>query len=141
MARVLVAADLLILSGPLGAGKTFFVRGLARALGFSGERVTSPTFALVQEFPTTPRLVHADLYRLSAAEQVRELGLLQERAAGALLVVEWGEPYIAELGGDALCLQLSRSPSAERGRSASLSATGASAAARLQQIVNSSGLV
>jgi len=87
LAPLLGAGDLLLLDGPLGAGKTFFVQALARALGLLPEaRVTSPTFTLVHEHATEPRLVHADLYRLSDDERgVRELGLLEQRDDGALL--------------------------------------------------------
>ncbi len=126
LAALAQRGDLLILAGPLGAGKTFLVRALARGLGLpAGERVTSPTFALIQELPTQPRLIHADLYRLQQADQVFELGLSEARAS-AVLVVEWGEPYVDVLGGDALLIELSRSP-----RQARLRATGPRAAERL----------
>jgi len=99
-----------ILSGEMGAGKTFLVRAIARGLG-ADARVTSPTFALVHEYPT-PRgvLVHADLHRLqrsfaphdarrSFETQVAALGLRERRSEGAFLVVEWGEEAIDALGG------------------------------------------
>ena len=122
LAPLLAPADLLLLDGPLGAGKTFFVRALARALGLSpSERVTSPTFTLVHEYATAPKLVHADLYRLNDDEHaVFQLGLLPERDDGALLAVEWGLPFERVLGGDALILRLERDP-----RRALISATGA----------------
>lgn len=121
LAPLLLPADLLLLAGPLGAGKTFFARALARALGLAADtRVTSPTFTLVHEYDTEPRLVHADLYRLGDDERaVYELGLLAQRDDGALLVVEWGEPFVRLLGGDALLLRLEREP-----RRATISATG-----------------
>ncbi|MEI9941445.1 MAG: tRNA (adenosine(37)-N6)-threonylcarbamoyltransferase complex ATPase subunit type 1 TsaE [Pseudomonadota bacterium] len=120
IAPCLAAADLVILTGPLGSGKTFFVRALCRALGLPGaERVTSPTFTLVQEHDTVPPLSHADLYRLNGPEQLRELGLDAQRDDGRLLLVEWGEPYIQELGGDALLLSFALDP-----RRAKVSATG-----------------
>jgi tRNA threonylcarbamoyladenosine biosynthesis protein TsaE len=113
--------DLLLLAGPLGSGKTFFARALGRALGLPPEqRVTSPTFSLIQEYETEPRLVHADLYRLGDDERaVFELGLRAARDDGALLVVEWGAPFARILGGDALLLSLTREP-----RQAVISATG-----------------
>ena len=83
-------------------------------------RVTSPTFTLVHEYATEPKLVHADLYRLSDDERgVFELGLLPQRDDGALLVVEWGLAFERLLGGDALVLELAREP-----RKAAISSTG-----------------
>lgn len=95
----------MVLSGDLGAGKTFFTRALCRALGVpSEERVTSPTFALVHEYDAKLRVAHADLYRLDDVSELAHLGLRDRRAEGYLLVVEWGAPYAAALGGDALSL-------------------------------------
>ena len=120
VAPTLKPSDLLILSGPLGSGKTFFARALCRALGLpASQRVPSPTFTLVHEHETTPALSHADLYRLQGPEQVRQLGLDSQRDDGRILLVEWGEPYVELLGGDALVLSLSLDP-----RRAALSATG-----------------
>jgi len=120
LAPLLAAGDLLLLDGPLGAGKTFFTRALVRSLGLGDARVTSPTFTLVHEYETEPKLVHADLYRLSDDEQrVFELGLLPQRDDGALLVVEWGLPFERLLGGDALRLSITCEP-----RKATFSASG-----------------
>src|SRR5579884_3297282 len=68
------AGDLLVLAGPMGAGKTAFVRGLARGLGVSGH-VSSPTFQLVRLHQGSPALAHIDLYRLNAASELRDLGI------------------------------------------------------------------
>lgn len=120
LAPHLKASDLVILTGPLGSGKTFFTRALCRALGLpSSKRVPSPTFTLVHEHETKPPLSHADLYRLNGEAQVRELGLDSQRDDGRILLVEWGEPYIGVLGGDALVLTLALEP-----RRATFSATG-----------------
>ena len=120
VAPTLSASDLLILTGPLGSGKTFFVRALCRALGLpQSQRVASPTFTLVHEHDTQPPLSHADLYRLNGPEQVRELGLDAQRDDGRVLLVEWGEPYLEQLGGDALILTFALDP-----RRAAISATG-----------------
>ena len=114
------AGDLLVLTGPLGSGKTFFARALCRALGLPARtRVPSPTFTLVHEHPTTPPVSHADLYRLRDENDVRGLGLDAQRDDGRVLLVEWGEPYIDALGGDALVIELSVGP-----RRAVLRATG-----------------
>ena len=100
---VLAPGDLVLLSGDLGAGKTFLARSIARALGVpSGHAIASPTFTLVQEYAVGTRtLLHIDLYRLRGDDelrQIRSLGLPERRADGAILVVEWGDGLEGELG-------------------------------------------
>jgi tRNA threonylcarbamoyladenosine biosynthesis protein TsaE len=120
LAPTLESGDLVILSGPLGSGKTFFTRALCRALGLPvSVRVTSPTFTLVHEYATSVPLAHADLYRIQRPEEVRDLGLEAMRDDGWLVVAEWAEPYRALLGGDALLVRFTFDP-----RSAALSALG-----------------
>ncbi|MBM7411793.1 alanine racemase [Clavibacter michiganensis] len=90
VARELGAGDLVVLSGPLGAGKTTFTRGLGDGLGVRGP-VTSPTFVLARTHPSLvdgPPLVHVDAYRLADA---RELDDLDIDYARSVVVVEWGE--------------------------------------------------
>jgi tRNA threonylcarbamoyladenosine biosynthesis protein TsaE len=122
--------DLIVLSGPLGSGKTFFARALCRALGLPPRvRVPSPTFTLVHEHPTKPPISHADLYRLRDENDVRGLGLDSQRDDGRVLLVEWGEPYADALGGDALIVELSLAP-----RRAVVRATGSRSAQLLQAL-------
>jgi tRNA threonylcarbamoyladenosine biosynthesis protein TsaE len=105
LARVLEPGDLAILIGGLGAGKTFLVRSIARALGVV-EPVTSPTFTLVNEYVTVAGpLVHADLYRLlgdpdALRLEVERLGLRERRRDGGIVLVEWGQDAATALGGD-----------------------------------------
>ena len=79
-------------SGPLGAGKTAFVRGLAEGLGCNPEDVSSPTFTIVQEYPGPTRLQHVDLYRLSPAD-VRDLAL-DDLLDDAVMAVEWPDRWL-----------------------------------------------
>jgi tRNA threonylcarbamoyladenosine biosynthesis protein TsaE len=103
IAAVLAPGDLVLFQGGLGAGKTFLVRAIARALGVDSGQVGSPTFTLVHEYeaPRAP-VLHADFYRLvhEAPRRIEELGLRERRADGAILLVEWGEGAVALLGGE-----------------------------------------
>ena len=89
LAATLAAGDVLLLSGPLGAGKTAFVRGLARGLGIDPGEVSSPTFTLVHEYRGGRlRLFHADLYRLGTAA-AEDLGLDELGVRDGVLAIEW----------------------------------------------------
>lgn len=89
LGRRLRKGDLVLLKGELGAGKTTFVRGIARGCG-SVAPVASPTFQLVRIYPGRVQLAHVDLYRLEKGGELRDLGLEELLDAGAV-VVEWGD--------------------------------------------------
>ncbi len=86
--------SILLLNGPLGAGKTTLVKGIAKSLGIK-EPITSPTFPLSQHYPSGSRpLIHIDLYRIEEASAANEFFLQEEeesKALGALMVIEWPE--------------------------------------------------
>jgi tRNA threonylcarbamoyladenosine biosynthesis protein TsaE len=115
LAACVTAGDLLVLEGDLGAGKTFLVRSLSRALGVPTDvRVTSPTFELVHELPAKLPLVHADLYRLESADAVEALGLDEHIGRRSVVIVEWGKRFFETLGGEGIVLELSLDPSGEK---------------------------
>lgn len=101
LGAVLEVGDVVWLEGELGAGKTFFARGLFRALGVPDEvPVTSPTFGLVHELEGRVSIRHLDLYRLGDDSDLSELGI-DEMLTDAIVVLEWGARFrsaIAERG-------------------------------------------
>ena len=91
LAASLLGGEVVLLSGELGAGKTAFVRGLARGLGVDPQEVASPTFVLLTSYPGRLRLHHADLYRLAGDGDDRELGLEELPGPSGVLAIEWAE--------------------------------------------------
>jgi tRNA threonylcarbamoyl adenosine modification protein YjeE len=126
LAPSLREGDVVALRGPLGAGKTRFVVGLARGLA-PGARVRSPTFTLVNEYPGRITLAHLDLYRLEPGD-VEALGL-DDVLEGGAVVVEWGEKLPAARRADALVLDFAIV--SERERAIVAEAAGARGAALL----------
>ena len=102
LASLLRAGDIILLTGPLGAGKTAFTQGLAVGLGVS-DRVTSPTFTLVRQHQCTTSqgisiLHHADVYRTNSLDEIEDLALEELVEVGGVAVIEWGEMAAALLG-------------------------------------------
>jgi tRNA threonylcarbamoyladenosine biosynthesis protein TsaE len=84
-----------LLFGELGAGKTAFVRGIARGLGSDPDEVASPTFVLLTTYPGPIALHHADLYRLAGNGDEGELGLEELPGPRGVLAVEWAERLVS----------------------------------------------
>ncbi|MGW4333199.1 tRNA (adenosine(37)-N6)-threonylcarbamoyltransferase complex ATPase subunit type 1 TsaE [Rhodococcus koreensis] len=124
LARGLVAGDLVVLDGPLGAGKTALTKGIGAGLGVQG-RVTSPTFVIAREHRAGTRpgggepvgMVHVDAYRLGgsgphALDELDALDLDTDLAA-AVVVVEWGEGIVEQLADRHLRVRLRREPESD----------------------------
>jgi tRNA threonylcarbamoyladenosine biosynthesis protein TsaE len=119
LAGVLAAGDLVLLAGPLGAGKTTLVQGIGDGLGVRGP-VTSPTFVIARVHPSLtggPALVHADAYRLTSPAEVDDLDLDASLAA-SVTVVEWGGGLAEGLAAQRLEVTIDRPRAAPGGNGA-----------------------
>ena len=102
------AGTVFTLAGDLGAGKTLFVQGLARGLGFSGE-VTSPTFNLMNVYEGKMRLTHFDVYRLECAEELYDIGFYEYADdSEGVVVVEWFDKFSEEMPADYVRVTIER---------------------------------
>ncbi len=116
IAGLLRAGDLIVLTGPLGAGKTTLVQGIGRGLDVRGP-VTSPTFVIARVHPPLgggPGLVHVDAYRLGSVAEVDDLDL-DASLEDCVTVVEWGEGLVEELSADRLDVTITMAPAGEPG--------------------------
>jgi tRNA threonylcarbamoyladenosine biosynthesis protein TsaE len=115
LGALLVPGDVLALEGPLGAGKTTLVQGIARGLGIPPEvPVTSPTFTLVGEYPGRVPLRHADFYRVESSARLADLGFDDLLDGEGVLVVEWPERFAHVLPRDRLWIRLEIRGESER---------------------------
>lgn len=110
-----LAAGLFVsLAGPLGAGKTVFVKGLAAGLGLDPAAVASPTFVIASRHEGRRPLVHADLYRIDSEDELLAAGFLDWLEPGALVVAEWGDRFSDALPQDRLEIRIERRGEAVR---------------------------
>jgi tRNA threonylcarbamoyladenosine biosynthesis protein TsaE len=91
LAGLLCPGNVVALIGPLGAGKTHLVRAIAEGLGCDGRRVSSPTFALVHEYPGQIPVYHFDTYRLPDEAAFVDLGVDEYFAGGGVCLIEWAD--------------------------------------------------
>ena len=114
LARILAPGDLVVLDGPLGAGKTTLAQGIGAGLGIRGD-VTSPTFVIARVHPslgTGPALVHADAYRVAGPLEIDDLDL-DASVADSVTIVEWGRGLVEGLAPDRLDIEISRTVAGE----------------------------
>ena len=113
LAKCLRAGAVVALYGDLGAGKTAFVRGMARGLDIR-ESVTSPTFTIVNEYPGDPALFHFDMYRLKNADELYGIGWEDYLDRNGICVTEWSERIEEALPEDAVRVRIRRLSDSER---------------------------
>ncbi len=114
IAAELQAGDLVLLNGPLGAGKTTLTRGIGEGLGARGT-VQSPTFVLARTHKTSkgPKLVHVDAYRLGSAMELDDLDI---NFPQSIVVVEWARDYVDGIAESWLAVEIDRSSEDEQRR-------------------------
>ena len=112
-ARDLPGGTVVAMYGDLGAGKTAFVRGMARGMGLDC-RVSSPTFTIVNEYLGERELIHFDMYRLSSADELFDIGWEDYLARGAVCAVEWSENVRDAFWGDEIVVRIEKTGENER---------------------------
>ena len=107
LAASLPGGSVVAMYGDLGAGKTAFVRGMARGMGLQ-VRVSSPTFTIVNEYLGQRELIHFDMYRLSSADELFDIGWEDYLARGAVCAVEWSENVEDAFFGDEIRVRIEK---------------------------------
>ena len=113
LARALPDGAVVAMYGDLGAGKTAFVRGMARGLDLNC-RISSPTFTIVNEYLGARELIHFDMYRLSGADELFEIGWEDYLSRGAICAVEWSEKVPEAFFGDEVRVTIEKRSQTER---------------------------
>ncbi len=112
-AEDLASGTVVAMYGDLGAGKTAFVRGMARGMGLAC-RVSSPTFTIVNEYEGERELIHFDMYRLESSDELFEIGWEDYLARGAVCAVEWSEKVEDAFFGDEIVVRIDKLGDNER---------------------------
>ena len=105
LGKLAAAGDIILMVGPLGAGKTCLTQGIARGLGID-EYTASPSFVLVREYRGKLPLYHIDLYRLDRIEEVTQLGLDDYLYSNGVCVVEWADKGLSVLPEEHLLIEM-----------------------------------
>jgi tRNA threonylcarbamoyladenosine biosynthesis protein TsaE len=128
----LQGGETLALFGPLGAGKTSLVRGIAAGLGAPATAVSSPTFVLIHEYRGRLPLAHVDLYRVNSTSEAESTGLQEYFSGSTVVAIEWADKGLSILPQDRLEIQLRHQ--AVGSRTIRLSATGQTSTALLAEV-------
>ncbi len=133
LGEMLQPGDVILLDGPLGAGKTTLTQSIAQGDGISSDcYVTSPTYSLAHEYPGRLPIYHLDLYRLNTEEEIEELGFLEYIYGHGATIIEWPERLGRLQPAAALLLELDFT--GESSRSASLTSLGKQWLVRLAKL-------
>jgi tRNA threonylcarbamoyladenosine biosynthesis protein TsaE len=124
------------LVGPLGAGKTEWVKGLAAGLGVAPELVASPTFVIASEYPGRRPLVHADFYRIESEGELEAAGFLDWLDPGRIVAIEWADRFPRALPADHVEVRLSRDAARPDARDLQVRAAGPIAARVVERFVS-----
>ena len=122
ISRVLRGGETIALYGPLGAGKTALVRGIAEGLGASPTAISSPTFVVIHEYQGRLPLANVDLYRIRSPRELESTGLIEYFSGQTVTAIEWADKGLAALPLDRIEITLNHR--AARSRTIQLSATG-----------------
>ena len=136
IAQLVRPRDVLLLVGDLGAGKTTFAQGFAKALGVE-EQVTSPTFTLARSYRGRLLLHHLDVYRLDHLQEAEDLGLGEIIDDGGVTLIEWGDAVTPVLPADYLEVRLTYDGESDDDRSINLDVVGPSWSARTRALAAS----
>lgn len=112
-AKDLPGGSVVAFYGDLGAGKTAFVRGMARGMGIES-RVNSPTFTIVNEYIGERELYHFDMYRLGSADELFDIGWEDYLSRGGVCAVEWSENVADAFEGDEIVVKIEKLSDTER---------------------------
>lgn len=107
IASYLLPGDIVSLSGELGSGKTTFIQGAVKALGFNGY-VSSPSFVLINQYPARINIYHLDLYRMKHQEELEDLGWEELLDETSIIFIEWGEKIDSFLPKNYLKIKIDR---------------------------------
>ena len=107
LGSVIADGSVVAMYGDLGAGKTAFVRGMARGMGIDA-RVSSPTFTIVNEYIGERELYHFDMYRLSSSDELFDIGWEDYLSRGGVCVTEWSENVSDAFEGDEICVNIEK---------------------------------
>ena len=113
LAEKLPGGSVVAMYGDLGAGKTAFVRGMARGMGIAC-RVSSPTFTIVNEYLGARELIHFDMYRIGSTDELFDIGWEDYLARGAVCAVEWSENVEDAFYGDEIVVRIEKLGGTER---------------------------